>query len=136
MYESNDIVEYLFKTYGVGPVPFMLAPTLPSTVLLSFAALIRPGKGAFSKNSVRPVRFLELYSYEGSPTCRPVRELLSELEIPYYLHNAAPGSTKLSRLRACSGQASVPYLIDPNTRESLSEPKQIMQYLKKTYHSV
>ena len=136
MYESNDIVEYLFNTYGIGPIPFMLAPTLSSSILLSFAALIRPGKGAFYKNSIPPVQFLELYSYEGSPMCRPVRELLSELEIPYYLHNTAPGSKKISRLRACSGKASVPYLFDPNTQVSLSEPEQIMQYLKTTYHSV
>ena len=67
MYESNDIVEYLFNTYGIGPIPFMLAPTLSSSVLLSFAALIRPGKGVFYKNSIPPVQFLELYSYEGSP---------------------------------------------------------------------
>jgi hypothetical protein len=43
-----------------------------------------------------------------------VREALSTLEVPYLLHNVAPGSPRGAALVERSGAAQVPYLVDPN----------------------
>ena len=114
MYESNEITRYLFKRYGSGAVPFMLSAGALTDATVFAASVVRPGRGVFYRLSNPPARPLELYSYEGSPFCRLVRESLSELEIPYYLHNVAKGSPCREAFVARSGKMIVPYLVDPN----------------------
>ena len=133
MYESNQINRYLFQHYGSGSVPFMLAAG-PFTNLGVFAASsIRPAQGGFYQPSHPPEQLLELYSYEGSPFCRLVRETLCELELPYRLHNVAQGSPNREAFVARSGKMMVPYLIDPNTQTEMFESADMITYLHETY---
>jgi glutathione S-transferase len=133
MYESNDIVRYLFDRYGDGRVPILLALG-PLTDLSSFAASsARPFAGRRYRRSTPPLKPLELYSFEASPYCRLAREALCSLEIPYVLHNVAKGSPKRAAFVERSGKMQVPYLIDPNTGEEMFESADIVEYLNETY---
>ena len=133
MYESDAINDYLFEHYGNDAVPFMLSPGPLTTLTVSLASLARAGRGSFYRRATPPHESLELYSYEGSPFCRLVRETLSELEIPYLLHNVAQGSPRRAAFIARSGKMLVPYLIDPNRHTALFESADIVAYLKRSY---
>ncbi len=75
-----------------------------------------------------------LYSYEGNQFCRLVREVLTELDIPYELRSAGKGSSRRKELAEITGGSSqCPYLIDPNTDTKMAESKDIIEYLYKTY---
>ncbi len=134
MYESADIVDYLFQQYGDGAVPPLLASAPLSIATSSLASLWRPFEVG---RRVRPARApevpLELYSFEPSPFCRIVRETLSSLEIPYLLHNVAKGSAGREILVERSGKMMVPYLADPNTDTEMFESADINRYLIETY---
>jgi hypothetical protein len=97
------------------------------------ASALRPGRGVFYRPSHPPAQPLELYSYEGSPFCRLVRESLAELEIPYYLHNVAKGSRRREAFVTRAGKMLVPYLVDPNTGVALFESAAILSYLRASY---
>ncbi len=152
LYESKDIVFYLYATYGNGLTP----PMLPAVQLAgSFAtSTARLGKGNNKRESVLPDKPLELYSFESSPFSRPVRELLCELELPYILRSTGKDQlkdmgppelrTKLfpdepvtgrNRVKMFkqAGKVQVPYLIDPNTEVEMFESEDIQAYLFNTY---
>ena len=133
MYESDEIVAYLFREYGEGPAPLLLrgGPLTDATAMLASAC--RPGAGAFYRKAGQPEQLLELYSYEASPFCRIVREKLCELELPYLLHNVARGSEKREAFVERSGKMMVPYLVDPNTQVEMFESADIVRYLEETY---
>lgn len=135
MYESDDIVRYLFDRYGAGQggVPWALA--LPGFRDLSSVAsgLPRLGHGSHYRKARQPELALELYSFEASPFCRLVREALCTLELPYRLHNVAQGSPSREAFVARSGRMMVPYLIDPNTGTEMFESAEIVAYLEDTY---
>jgi glutathione S-transferase len=80
-----------------------------------------------------PQKMLELWGYEASPYSRLVREVLTELELPYVLHNVARQSPRREAFVAMSGKMQVPYLKDPNTGTALFESADIIAYLEKTY---
>jgi glutathione S-transferase len=132
MYESDDINRYLFEKYGTGGVPLLLTNVLalPGGMI---ASGLRAGRGGRYHPSRPPEQPLELYSYEGSPFCRLVREVLCELEIPYLLHNVAKHSPGREAFVARSGKMMVPYLVDPNTGREMFESGDIAAYLEKTY---
>lgn len=132
MYESDDIVRYLYEHYGAGPVPALLTgPAATATAAL--AGVWRPGRGAFYRPARAPEEPLELYSYEASPFCRLVREVLCALELPYRLRNVARGSPSREAFVARSGRMQVPWLVDPNTDVALFESADIVAYLEQTY---
>ena len=83
--------------------------------------------------SADPGELLELWSFEASPFCRIVREVLCELELPYVLHNVAKGSPSRPGFLAISGKMQVPFLRDPNTGRMLFESAEIVEYLHMTY---
>ena len=133
MFESDDIIDYLYRTYG-GRSPHPLLRLGPLTLLSSqFASLARPLRGLQARKSRRPGKLLELYSFEASPYCRIVRETLCELELPYLLHNVGKGSPKREAFVELSGKMQVPYLVDPNTGKSMFESAAIRDYLLETY---
>ncbi len=154
MYESLDIVAYLFRTYGGGEVPlrWRIGPLQKFSSSLASAARLRAGM--YSRSSRQPEDYLELYSFEGSPFARPVRELLCDLEIPYVLRSCGrsepgewlppklrelldlrPDSELLNRiaLQEKEGRMGIPYLYDPNTETGLFESGVILDYLHATY---
>jgi glutathione S-transferase len=133
MYESDEIVRYLFDRYGDGRVPMMLAMGPITDVNSVLAGLARPGLGGYYRKAEQPREPLELYSFEASPFCRVVRERLCTLELPYILHNVAKGSPSRAAFVERSGKMQVPYLVDPNTETEMFESAEIVSYLDREY---
>ncbi|MEM9176864.1 MAG: glutathione S-transferase N-terminal domain-containing protein [Myxococcota bacterium] len=133
MYESGDIVDYLYAEYGRGDAPVMLGGSAPATVAVALSGLGRGSAGSFVRPSQPPAKPLELYSFEASPFCRLVRERLCELELRYVLHNVARGSARRDAFVERSGKMQVPYLADPNTGIEMFESADILAYLDDTY---
>jgi glutathione S-transferase len=143
MYESNDIIRYLFDRYGPGvdAIPGPLQPGTLATVSAGLALLPRGGAGgrADEGNKARPTpaKPLVLWAYEASPFVRLVRERLGELELPHLQVTCARGSAdKRQRLLDARGAFQVPYLEDPNEGVYLFESAAILEYLTKTYGRV
>lgn len=157
LYESADIIDHLRRHYGHGKPA---SPGLLRRLGLggSYTATVMRCLGGIRGMRARPARApslpLELYSFEASPYSRPVRELLTELEIPYRLRNfgksrwedmgppfvrskfypeAPVTSPNRIRMKELTGRFQVPYLIDPNTGVSMYESSDILRYLEKTY---
>ncbi len=135
MYESDDIVRYLFDTYGDGKVHWTLAVAPLATLTAVLSSLPRPGIGGFVREARAPEEPLWLWSFEASPFCRIVREVLCTLEIPYVLRNVAKGSPSREAFVARSGKMQVPYLVDPNTGAEMFESAAIVAYLEETYRA-
>jgi len=133
MYESQDIVRYLFENYGAGRQPLLLALPILRDLTSVLAGLPRAGYGSHYRSARAPEQPLELYSFEASPFCRLVRECLCTLELPYRLHNVAKGSVGREEFVKRSGHMMVPYLVDPNTSTAMFESGEIVRYLESTY---
>jgi glutathione S-transferase len=133
MYESDDIVKHLFSTYGDGSIPLTLGAGFLTDVSSALAGLPRLGGGGWYRDARVPEQPLELYSFEASPFCRIVREVLSQLELPYLLHNVASGSAGRDAFVERAGKMMVPWLVDPNTTTELYESAEIAAYLNDTY---
>jgi hypothetical protein len=153
MYESADIIDYLYKTYGRRPAPMrLLRPLHVSSSVLAGTLRLRAGSQA--RPSKAPKKPLELFSFESSPYSRRVRELLCELELPYLLRSTGKAAWQdlgPSALRATlfptrpvegrtrtellerAGKVQVPYLVDQNTGTAMFESEAIREYLLATY---
>jgi glutathione S-transferase len=153
LYESKDIVAYLFRTYAKMDVPSTYrTPLLPLFGGLSSG--VRLGRGARAQKSHVPALPLHLWSFESSPFSRLVRERLCELELPYTVHNlgkehwkeAGPATRRILpnpyvpkeggkryQFWQTHGRVQVPYLEDPNTGAALFESATILDYLDRTY---
>lgn len=138
IYESGDIVKYLFQQYGKGRSPSM--GLLESTLFTGWMpTILRAGRGMTLWEKARldpPSKKLELFSFENNPYARLVREALCELELPYILQNVGTGSHRTKLLVDASGFQEVPYLIDPNTGAEIGDYKKILAYLFQTYSAV
>jgi len=133
MYESDDIIRYLFANYGEGSPPFVHAGGLVNTALAALGSPLRGSLGMKYIPSRKPEKMLELYSFEGSPYCRIARETLCSLELPYLLHNVGKKSPSREAFIERSGKMMVPYLVDPNTGKAMFESADIKEYLMTTY---
>ncbi len=133
MYESSDIVRYLFAEYGDGRVPLALGAGVLTDASSIVSGLWRLGEGSRYRRARVPEQFLELYSFEASPFSRIVREELSSLELAYRLRNVAAGSEHREAFVARSGKMMVPWLADPNTGIEMFESADIVAYLNETY---
>jgi glutathione S-transferase len=133
MYESDDIIAYLYETYGDGKVPLILSLGPLTTLGASFASAFRLGRGQGYRPARAPKKPLELYSFELSPYARIAREALCTLEIPYLLHNVGKNSPSRPAFEKRSGKVMVPYLVDPNTDTEMFESAEIVAYLERTY---
>ncbi len=154
LYESLDIIAYLFETYGRRPLPLKWRVGRLQTLGSMMASAPRLRRGMKARPGEMPAQMLELFSFESSPFARPVRELLGELEIPYILRNC--GRTRLEewllppvrealrirprsdvenrrRLLTEEGRVAIPYLYDPNTEIGLFESAAILDYVEETY---
>lgn len=139
MFESDAIVKYLFQIYGAtGDIPWTLAGDNNAVVTLTAGLGMLPrallGKGSKARESNPPPTPVILWSYEGSPFCKLVRERLVELGIPHTQISCPRGSTNRQRQFEITGKPfQVPYLQDPNTRVDLFESAAIIEYLEKVY---
>lgn len=153
MYESADIIEYLYQTYAGRKAPARWRHGLE--VITSGLATAVRGTGGMRARKAKPaVQALELFSFESSPYSRRVRELLCELELPYLLRNTGKALVKdlgppqlraklfpdlpvkgRNRLKLLerTGRVQVPYLIDPNTGTEMYESVDIRKYLMEAY---
>jgi glutathione S-transferase len=154
LYESAEIVEYLFQTYAGRPVPRMYRRTALTVPGVFAATVVRGLAGRKVRPARVPEKLLHLWSFESSPYSRLVRERLCELEIPYVLHNIgkerwqdigpavfrlkpgpyqplAGGKREVHFVR--TGHMQVPYLEDPNTGAKLLESAAILDYLDEVY---
>jgi glutathione S-transferase len=152
LYESQDIIAYLYKTYKGKSA----APRAHKTHLVGsyVSTLSRGFSGKTVRPSKQPEQPLVLYSFESSPFSRLVREKLCELELPYILRNTGKASMKdlgppiirkvlfpdlpvsgrnRIEMMARAGKVQVPYLIDPNTNTEMFESEEIVDYLLATY---
>ncbi|EXD36974.1 MULTISPECIES: glutathione S-transferase N-terminal domain-containing protein [Acinetobacter] len=160
LFESQDIIHHLFKYYGKTgktPATYSHYPKIP---MPEFAGtLLNMARGVWVNKKIihraAPEQLLELWSFEASPYSRIVRATLTELEIPYILHNVPKerwqdmgpavlrlkpgkyeplaGGKREKMLPEMQGKMQVPYLVDPNTGVKMFESAQIVKYLKKQY---
>lgn len=154
LYESADIVAYLYETYGKRNPPWYWRLMELQKLGSGLAGLPRLGSGLNAVPSRAPEQPLELYSFEASPFARPVRERLCELELPYVLRSCGrsevadwlppavrdaanspyqPKTVNRRALLARAGRVSIPYLVDPNSGTELAESERILDYLDQTY---
>jgi glutathione S-transferase len=154
MYESADIIRYLFETYGAGTVPLRWQLSGVQQLGSALAGMWRLGAGRDVRPSVAPAQPLELYSFEGSPFARLVRERLCELELPYVLRSVGrstasdwlpPGVRDALRIKAMpltlnrqvllerAGRVTVPYLVDRNCGVEMGESAAIIGHLQTRY---
>ncbi|KAI8470383.1 MAG: hypothetical protein J3K34DRAFT_260374 [Monoraphidium minutum] len=133
LYESDDIIAYLFNEYGDGQVPLALRMGLFTTLTCGLAMAPRAGKGGRYVASKVPSKPVTLWAYEASPFVVVVKEALSELEIPYLQVTCSRGSPKRQQLLEKRGTFQVPYLEDPNQGVYLFESSAIVKYLYDTY---
>lgn len=133
---------HLFAEYGA-PRGISQAdlpdPTLgPIAALDWLPSLLRANRGASVEPGVQsrpsPPLPLILYSYDGNQFCRLVREVLTELDLPYELKSAGKGSPRRAELQALCGKTTCPYLVDPNDGgRSMGESADIVDYLYEMY---
>ncbi len=154
LYESLDIIAYLFESYGMRPVPLKWRLGMLQTLSSMLASAPRTARDTGAKPGVQPELMLELYSFESSPYSRLVREQLCEMEIAYIVRNCGrsdwkewllPGvrkalnimpESKLDNRRALQtqeGDISIPFLYDPNTGAGQFESADIVDYLQANY---
>lgn len=160
LYESQDIIHYLFQHYGkTGKTPqkFSHYPQLPVVALAG--TLVNGARGIWINKKIidraAPAELLELWGFEASPFTRVVRATLAELELPFIYHNVAkerwqdmgpavlrfkPGKYqalaggKREKVMDVMGRdIQVPYLVDPNTGVKMFESAAIVKYLNKHY---
>lgn len=154
MYESKDIIDYLFQTYGAQQTPAIYRPGKLRPLASGAGSVLRMMRGITGRAAKQPDKLLELWSFESSPYTRLVRERLTELELAYVLHNIGkeqfadmgpatmrvkPGPYKpkaggrREQVLAQFGRVQVPYLEDPNTGAKLYESSKIIDYLEREY---
>lgn len=151
---ADKIVAHLFKIYGHMRVPFMYRSGLAKPVLSSLASAVRSSRGSRARPSRNPKNPLHLWSFESSPYSRLVRERLSELELPYRLHNlgkehwqeVGPAVRRLQpnpyvpreggkrhAFWLKHKRVQLPYLEDPNQQVELFESTAIVDYIEEQY---
>ncbi len=154
MYESLEIIAYLFESYGMRPMPIKWRLGAIQTFGSMLASAPRTTRGMTAKPGTEPEYMLELYSFESSPYARVVRERLCEMEIPYIVRSCGrsdwqewllPPVRRLLRIKHDStlenrrnlqdeeGKVSIPFLIDPNTDAAMFESGDILDYLQENY---
>eukprot|EP00210_Caulerpa_lentillifera_P008237 g7863.t2 len=86
MYESDAIIEYLYKEYGTGEVPLILRLGMLTTLTCGLASIVRAGRGSTYRKAKYPDQPLVFWGYELSPFSKFVREVLVELVRSHSLH--------------------------------------------------
>jgi len=139
MFESDDIVNYLFDEYGPGSgdVPFSLREPV-SSLTGTYATIFRglagaqPDPAALPDNTER--KPLELWGYDASPFVKLVRERLCSLMLPHVMVPCARGSANRDLMMSETGiQFQVPFLRDANTGIEMYEAAEICEYLDSVY---
>eukprot|EP01054_Gregarina_sp_Poly1_P002803 Gregarina_sp_Poly_1__2802@NODE_177_length_11964_cov_73_622174_g157_i0_p5_GENE_NODE_177_length_11964_cov_73_622174_g157_i0NODE_177_length_11964_cov_73_622174_g157_i0_p5_ORF_typecomplete_len301_score23_38GST_N_3/PF13417_6/4_8e12GST_N_3/PF13417_6/1_1e10GST_N_2/PF13409_6/0_016GST_N_2/PF13409_6/0_00054GST_N/PF02798_20/18GST_N/PF02798_20/0_0002MetRSN/PF09635_10/1e02MetRSN/PF09635_10/0_41Thia_YuaJ/PF09515_10/0_037_NODE_177_length_11964_cov_73_622174_g157_i030123914 len=153
MHQSDEIVHYLWKTYGNKATPnwkYKIAYNkIYLEISLAICVLLRPclDMGIMRASTRAPAKPLELWGFESSFFTRRVRETLSMLELAYLYHVTPAGATEKRKLfmkehslyisdaRKRLGLIQVPFLKDPDTGVEMFESADIVRYLKEKYQT-
>lgn len=94
--ESDAIVQHLFARFGAGPPPGRARLGWFGTWTSSLATAARIHRGTWPRPSkaTATTADYQLFSFEASGEARLVREVMTELEIPYRLVSCAAGSAR------------------------------------------
>jgi glutaredoxin len=147
--ESEDIISYLWKTYGdgaVAPWNFNLANFSIFKYFIMLPTLCRPlpemGVIRIPSNSPPP-QMIELYGYDTCPHTRLIRELLDSLEIPYLYHNTPLSQNSLglekmqqrySSLYEGGGRViSTPLFINQHMAFVSTSSSEVIDHLRRLY---
>ena len=135
MFESDDIIKYLFKIYGSVTVPKVIEANNAWVAISAGIGLTlgRFGRGLNYRFSDPPPLPLNVWLYESSPFGKIVKEALTELELEHTVIYTPRGSPNRQRMLDQVGRFQVPYLEDPNTGVKLFESQAIVEYLEKQY---
>ena len=135
MYESDDIIDYLYDKYGPGKekVPSLLRAGALTVLTAGFGLAPRMGAGSRYTPAKMPEKPITIYSYEASPFCKLVSEKLVELELPHLMRTVGRGSPKRQELKDRRGTFQAPYMEDPNTGTAMFESSAIVKYLEEQY---
>ena len=160
LYESQDIIHYLFQHYGkTGKTPQKFAHDAQLPVVALAGTLVNGARGIWINKKIidraAPAELLELWGFEASPFTRVVRATLAELELPFIYHNVAKerwqdmgpavlrfkpgkyqalaGGKREKVMNVMGRDIQVPYLVDPNTGVKMFESAAIVKYLNKHY---
>lgn len=131
--DTSMILNYLFKTYGNGNLPWPMKNERFAKISSTLAMASRFGTGSKYQTSDPPPQPLTLWSYESSPFCKLVTERLGSLELEYKVIYCPRGSPNRQKLFDLTGRFQVPYLQDVNTGIDLWESSAISEYLTKQY---
>lgn len=136
LYQSADIIAYLYQEYGRRPAPPRWQLKAIRTPAALAASVPRGGRGLHCQASRPAEQPLILYSFEGSPFARLVRERLTELQLPCEVRQCGrdqwqdwllppvrqalgieyrPTQRHRQALLERTGRVAVPWLADPNS---------------------
>ena len=101
----------------------------------SLTSTLRLWRGTNARGSVKqPARHLKLYEFEACPYCRLVREALTELDLDALIYPTPHGGKRFRpKVVELGGKQQFPFLVDPNTGESMYESDAIIDYLYRRY---
>lgn len=154
MFESDDIIAYLFRAYGSSTgsttstvslsaisskgaevqIPSSLTGGPFTTLMTGLSLLFRFGKGSTAKDSNPPENPLIVWTAEGTPFGKLVREELNELQIRHIQISCPRGSPNRQKMYEMTGGVfQIPFLQDPNNGVALFESSAILEYLQKMY---
>lgn len=125
--ESEVIVAHLFSTYGTGRPPRRARLGTVGTWTSGLVSGARLHRGKWARASKERETKYELWSFEASAESASVRELLTELEVPYRLMSCAEGGTRRSEV------AVVPTLRDESRGLDLAGADAIRAHLEKEH---
>lgn len=84
---------------------------------------------AIRSGSTEPI----LYRHVGCPYCERVVRVVKELNIDIQSRFVVPTHSERGHVKHVSGTRSVPVLIEPETRLTMAESANIVEYLRSTY---
>lgn len=82
---------------------------------------------------------LALYQAEDCPFCTEVRETMLDLGLSYVIHNPRTASGEIrneqiqDEMVAIGDEDQIPFLVDANREETISESDAIIEYLEEHY---
>lgn len=132
--DADDIVEYLFETYGSGveAMPWVMKRgNGVGRVLMALAIWLRGGRGCAATSSGAEDQdplTVEFWAYEASPFCGVAAEAIYAAGLPHVLRTVARGSSKRDALFEAEGHFQAPYFVDGSV--GMFESAAIIEYVE------
>lgn len=132
--DADDIVEYLFETYGSGveAIPWVMKRgNGVGGALMALAIWLRGGRGCAATSSDaegQDPQTVEFWAYEASPFCGVAAEAIYAAGLPHVLRTVARGSSKRDALFEAEGHFQAPYFVDGSV--GMFESTAIIEYVE------